>query len=626
MGNAKRDDNYVPTLIAVSNADGSTPVTLYADPTTHRLLVSASAGNFDDLVDVAITNGTQGDIIYYSGTQWVNLGPGTSGKYLKTGGPGASPSWDTPTSVAAGSDTQVQFNDGGTNLAGNTAFTFNKTTGTLKVTGIDLGNTGLVIGASTPFSDSSGTLTLQNIDALDATTEATIEAAIDSLGTLAMTGGLTNTVDDGDNYVAIALTNNDTTNNPKVLTVVNAGTANAVHITQSGNIGASSSVGGALLITNTQNSGAGLLVYSNQASSADNLVGIRVDHSSFAHSGLRIDYDGAGDALTISATAASSNAASLSNTGVDHTVNISYTGTTANKGALNLTSSNVDGSPLQVTGSCSALGVAKITHTGIGTADASLLSLAGSNAAYAGQGIFLDMETIAATQKLINIRADNVEKFVVDSTGITVGTWNSTIIAMAKGGTGAALSDPNADRLMFWDDSQSSVDWLTLGTGLQISGTTASVAMASVAQVNNGTETSTVINPDVFAGSNFGKRIIELKIDSDTTAMTTGTNKFIFCIPSDLNGMNLVDADCFVTTNTGSAAQVGIYNVTDGTDMLTTNMFIDPNENTSYTAATQSVINTGGDDVATGDLLRVDVNTVMTGGKGLGIILVFQLP
>lgn len=54
MANAKRDDNYIPTLLAVSNADGSTPVALYADPTTHRLLVSialtieAPTGNVDD--------------------------------------------------------------------------------------------------------------------------------------------------------------------------------------------------------------------------------------------------------------------------------------------------------------------------------------------------------------------------------------------------------------------------------------------------------------------------------------------------------------------------------------------------------------------------------------------------
>jgi hypothetical protein len=43
---------------------------------------------------------------------------------------------------------------------------------------------GLQVGTSNPFSDSAGTLTLQNVDALDATTESTIEAAIDTLDNL----------------------------------------------------------------------------------------------------------------------------------------------------------------------------------------------------------------------------------------------------------------------------------------------------------------------------------------------------------------------------------------------------------------------------------------------------------
>lgn len=44
--------------------------------------------------------------------------------------------------------------------------------------------TNFTVGASLPFSDSAGALTLQNVDALDATTEATIEAAIDTLANL----------------------------------------------------------------------------------------------------------------------------------------------------------------------------------------------------------------------------------------------------------------------------------------------------------------------------------------------------------------------------------------------------------------------------------------------------------
>lgn len=42
---ASRDANSVTTLLAVSNIDGVTPVLLWADPTTHRLLVQSSGGS-----------------------------------------------------------------------------------------------------------------------------------------------------------------------------------------------------------------------------------------------------------------------------------------------------------------------------------------------------------------------------------------------------------------------------------------------------------------------------------------------------------------------------------------------------------------------------------------------------
>ena len=44
MADAPRDENKVPTLLAVSSVDGVTPVVVYADPTTHRLLVDLAGG------------------------------------------------------------------------------------------------------------------------------------------------------------------------------------------------------------------------------------------------------------------------------------------------------------------------------------------------------------------------------------------------------------------------------------------------------------------------------------------------------------------------------------------------------------------------------------------------------
>lgn len=44
MADASRDSNFVPTLLAASSADGVTPVKVYANPTTHRLLVDLGSG------------------------------------------------------------------------------------------------------------------------------------------------------------------------------------------------------------------------------------------------------------------------------------------------------------------------------------------------------------------------------------------------------------------------------------------------------------------------------------------------------------------------------------------------------------------------------------------------------
>lgn len=95
MSQAERDENFVPTLLGVSNTDGATPVAVYADPTTHRLLVDASQGvvlqlteNTPILYDVALSadgkysgmvmEGTAGatlafgDLIYFnSSSKWV---------------------------------------------------------------------------------------------------------------------------------------------------------------------------------------------------------------------------------------------------------------------------------------------------------------------------------------------------------------------------------------------------------------------------------------------------------------------------------------------------------------------------------------------------------------------------
>jgi len=68
---------------------------------------------------------------------------------------------------------------------------------------------------------------------------------------------------------------------------------------------------------------------------------------------------------------------------------------------------------------------------------------------------------------------------VVDSAFLPL----SDTLALSNGGLGVALTDPGADRIMFWDDSAGNVEWLTVGSGLSITGTTLAVSGAGTGDV-----------------------------------------------------------------------------------------------------------------------------------------------
>ena len=42
------------------------------------------------------------------------------------------------------------------------------------------------------------------------------------------------------------------------------------------------------------------------------------------------------------------------------------------------------------------------------------------------------------------------------------------LVGIAQGGLGVALSDPNANRLIGWDDATNENDWVTIGSGLSL--------------------------------------------------------------------------------------------------------------------------------------------------------------
>jgi hypothetical protein len=139
-------------------------------------------------------------------------------------------------------------------------------------------------------------------------------------------------------------------------------------------------------------------------------------------------------------------------------------------------------------------------------------------------------------------------------------------------------------------------------------------------------EVGTVKTVDAQVGDVKLKRAIILKVMADDEALTIGDGKINLTIPSVLNGMNLVEVAAHVyTVSSSGLPSIAIYNVTDSQDMLSVNCTIDASENDSKDATTAPTINNSYDDVATGDVIRIDVDAAGTGTKGLEVRLTFQL-
>ncbi len=103
------------------------------------------------------------------------------------------------------------------------------------------------------------------------------------------------------------------------------------------------------------------------------------------------------------------------------------------------------------------------------------------------------------------------------SVSITGGSVTGiTDLALADGGTGASLSDPNADRILFWDDSAGAVGFLNPNTNLSISNTDldASGGSGDITGVGDAT------GPTAFTGTDDGN---SLTFEGSTTGDANDT-------------------------------------------------------------------------------------------------------
>jgi hypothetical protein len=168
--------------------------------------------------------------------------------------------------------------------------------------------------------------------------------------------------------------------------------------------------------------------------------------------------------------------------------------------------------------------------------------------------------------------------------GLVIGTnvqaYNATLAALA------ALVDPNADRLMFWDDSAGAPAYLTPNAAVEISTTNLRVL-----------------------------ETIGISVVSESTTLTTGTAKRTFRMPFAFTVTGVR-----ASLSTASSSGTPTVDINEGgTTILSTKLTIDANELTSTTAVTAAVVS----DTALADdaEITIDIDVAGTGAKGLKVYI-----
>jgi hypothetical protein len=170
------------------------------------------------------------------------------------------------------------------------------------------------------------------------------------------------------------------------------------------------------------------------------------------------------------------------------------------------------------------------------------------------------------------------------------------------------------------------VDVIFAGTPAASSTVSGTLKTATTATTNTGTAIDEAITPDAMAGSVHGTVKFGLTpVDSDT-AVTVADGTQGIPIPASMNGMNLVSALAAVDDKgiTGTTdIQVRRRRAGSEVDMLSTKITIG-----DEFYASDGVINTSNDDLATGDVIYIDRDAIHSGTapNGLSVVLEARLP
>lgn len=462
-----------------------------------------------------VGSAAQGDILYRGASTWARLGAGSDGQFLKTQGAAANPVWAAVSGAAGGTVTSVSV------------VTANGVSGTVATATTTPAIT-LTLGAITPTTVNGLTIT-------------------PTTGTLDILSGKTL---DWNNTVTVNATDGIT------IQLGSSGGTVAYHEDKLSVFAATTSLEFNSVISD--NSGSGLVVFNDTPTiltptiTAPSIAG--GTHTAITSFGLRSTGTGVFDLKFASTENLTANRAVTVVTG-DANRTLTFAGdatiSNVNTGDQNFTASGDATAPSSASNLALTLAsVATAGTTGGSTAIPVItIDVKGRTTSITTAAVIAPAGTLTGTTLASNV----VTSSLTTVSTIGSGTWQGTAVALGYGGTGYGLADPDADRIFFWDDSAGHSEWLTIGTGLAITGTTLSCTVTG-GDVSSSISSTTDHRIARFDGTT-GKLIEDaLTTISDTGRVTvTGNDGFVQIATGDVNGYALQILDA---TSHGTSAYI----------------------------------------------------------------------
>jgi hypothetical protein len=176
----------------------------------------------------------------------------------------------------------------------------------------------------------------------------------------------------------------------------------------------------------------------------------------------------------------------------------------------------------------------------------------------------------------------------------------ATILPIGNGGLGAAFTDPNADRLMFWDDSAGFITGIATLTNLVISGTTLAIDLtsnfiwtgnhdfggATGLEIPNGTAPTVDAVGEVAFDTTSGNAVIATSTNATSVVIGSATTTlYAFSIAStspDLVSGGIIE----LPTHFLSQVATGIICKVDGGTSIVVNLSDGTNDTNAITCTT----------------------------------------